>query len=39
VLKASDEETRASRLALCALTLRTLSKGLELLGVSTPERM
>jgi arginyl-tRNA synthetase len=39
VLKAPDDDTRASRLALCALTLRTLSKGLELLGVTTPERM
>jgi arginyl-tRNA synthetase len=39
VLKAPDEETRASRLALCALTLRTLTKGLDLLGVTTPERM
>jgi arginyl-tRNA synthetase len=39
VLKAPDEDTRASRLALCALTLRTLSKGLGLLGVITPERM
>jgi arginyl-tRNA synthetase len=39
VLKASDEETQASRLALCALTLRTLATGLDLLGVATPERM
>jgi arginyl-tRNA synthetase len=39
VLKAPDEATKASRLALCALTLRTLRKGLELLGVRTPERM
>ncbi|GAA0368801.1 arginine--tRNA ligase [Actinoallomurus spadix] len=39
VLRAPDEPTKASRLALCALTLRTLSKGLELLGVATPERM
>ncbi|WP_433180541.1 arginine--tRNA ligase [Actinoallomurus sp. CA-150999] len=39
VLKAPDEATKASRLALCALTLRTLVKGLELLGVATPERM
>jgi arginyl-tRNA synthetase len=39
VLKAPDEETKASRLALCALTLRTLAKGLDLLGVITPERM
>jgi arginyl-tRNA synthetase len=39
VLKAPDEETKASRLALCALTLHTLAKGLDLLGVTTPERM
>ncbi|MEW2352465.1 arginine--tRNA ligase [Spirillospora sp. NPDC029432] len=39
VLKAPDEETKASRLALCAATLRTLVTGLELLGVPTPERM
>ncbi|MCO5993062.1 arginine--tRNA ligase [Actinoallomurus rhizosphaericola] len=39
VLRAPDEATKASRLALCALTLRTLAKGLELLGVETPERM
>jgi arginyl-tRNA synthetase len=39
VLKAQDEETKASRLALCALTLHTLAKGLDLLGVTTPERM
>jgi len=29
----------ASRLALCALTLRVLSTGLDLLGVPAPERM
>ena len=39
VLKAPDERTRASRLALCAATLRTLVTGLGLLGVPTPERM
>ncbi|QXJ24143.1 arginine--tRNA ligase [Actinomadura graeca] len=39
VLKAPDEPTRASRLALCAITLRTLVTGLDLLGVPTPERM
>jgi arginyl-tRNA synthetase len=39
VLKAPDDETRASRLALCAATLRTLVTGLSLLGVPTPERM
>ncbi|HEX6467816.1 MAG TPA: arginine--tRNA ligase [Streptosporangiaceae bacterium] len=39
VLRAPDEATRASRLALCAVTLRTLVAGLGLLGVPTPERM
>lgn len=39
VLKAPDEQTKASRLALCAATLRTLVTGLDLLGVPTPERM
>lgn len=39
VLKAPDETTKASRLALCAATLRTLETGLHLLGVPTPERM
>ncbi|GMA21381.1 arginine--tRNA ligase [Arsenicicoccus piscis] len=39
VLKAEDEPTRASRLTLCALTLRTLVQGLDLLGVEAPEQM
>jgi arginyl-tRNA synthetase len=39
VLKAPDEKIRASRLALCAVTMRTLETGLTLLGVPTPERM
>ncbi|MEU8251892.1 arginine--tRNA ligase [Nonomuraea sp. NPDC048916] len=34
-----DAETRASRLALCALTLQVLESGLDLLGVPVPERM
>jgi arginyl-tRNA synthetase len=38
VLKA-DDKVRASRLALCALTLRVLVTGLGLLGVPVPERM
>jgi len=38
VLKA-DETVRASRLALCELTARTLSTGLGLLGIDAPERM
>jgi arginyl-tRNA synthetase len=39
VLKADDDETRRSRLALCAATLRVLSAGLGLLGVPIPDRM
>ena len=39
VLKADDEETRDSRLALCAATLRVLTAGLGLLGVPVPDRM
>ncbi len=39
VLKAEPESLRASRLALCALTLRVLGTGLDLLGVPAPERM
>jgi arginyl-tRNA synthetase len=39
VLKAEPESLRASRMALCALTLRVLSTGLDLLGVPAPERM
>ncbi|MFI6482300.1 arginine--tRNA ligase [Nonomuraea sp. NPDC050663] len=38
VLK-SEGLIKASRLALCALTLRTLETGLSLLGVPVPERM
>ncbi len=39
VLKAEPESLRASRLALCALTLRVLTVGLGLLGVPVPEQM
>ena len=39
VLKAEPESLRASRLALCAITLDVLTKGLNLLGVPVPERM
>ncbi|MDO9454565.1 arginine--tRNA ligase [Nocardioides sp.] len=39
VLKAEDERVRASRLALCATTLRVLVTGLDLLGIEAPERM
>ena len=38
VLK-SEEPARGSRLALCELTGRTLRQGLELLGISVPEKM
>ncbi len=37
VLRA-EPETRASRLALCALTARTLALGLDLLGIEAAER-
>jgi arginyl-tRNA synthetase len=39
VLKADDEATRQSRLALCAAALRVLTVGLGLLGVPLPDRM
>jgi arginyl-tRNA synthetase len=39
VLKAPDDATRASRLALCESTARVLSRGLRLLGIAAPERM
>jgi arginyl-tRNA synthetase len=39
VLKAADTRVRESRLALCALALRVLTTGLDLLGVPVPERM
>jgi arginyl-tRNA synthetase len=38
VLK-SEDSVRESRLALCALVLRRLSGGLDLLGIETPENM
>ena len=38
VLKA-EPAARASRLALCELTARTLQNGLSLLGIGVPERM
>jgi len=39
VLKADSEEMRASRLALCALTLQVMVTGLDLLGMEAPEQM
>ena len=39
VLKAEPESLRVSRIALCALTLDVLTKGLDLLGVPVPEQM
>jgi arginyl-tRNA synthetase len=38
VLK-SEGPVRASRLALCELTSRVLTTGLDLLGIKVPERM
>jgi arginyl-tRNA synthetase len=39
VLKAADETTMRSRLALCDITARVMAKGLDLLGIEAPERM
>ena len=39
VLKAEPQSLRARRLALCALTLRVLTAGLDLLGVPVPQQM
>ena len=39
VLRADTPELRASRLALCELTARTLARGLGLLGIEAPDRM
>ncbi len=39
VVKADDQAVRASRLALSAVTLRTLVTGLDLLGIEAPARM
>jgi arginyl-tRNA synthetase len=39
VLKAPDQATQASRLALCELTARALARGLDLLGMDAPDRM
>ena len=39
VLKAPTASLRDSRLALCALTLRVLCQGLDLLGVPVPDQM
>jgi arginyl-tRNA synthetase len=39
VLKAEDEATRQSRLALCDLTARVLKQGLATLGIETVEQM
>ena len=39
VLRAPDDDTRVSRLALCDATARVLSMGLGLLGIVAPEQM
>jgi arginyl-tRNA synthetase len=36
---ADDENVRAARLALCDATRQTIKNGLNLLGLSAPERM
>jgi arginyl-tRNA synthetase len=39
VLRAETPAARASRLALCELTARTLARGLDLLCIEVPDRM
>ncbi len=39
VLKADDPAVRASRIALCAVTLDVLVTGLDLLGITAPDQM
>jgi arginyl-tRNA synthetase len=39
VLKAESDEVKESRLTLSALVLRTMTTGLDLLGIEAPERM
>jgi arginyl-tRNA synthetase len=39
VLKAPDASLRVSRLRLCGVTLAVLEQGLDLLGITAPERM
>jgi arginyl-tRNA synthetase len=39
VLRAEDDELRASRLFLCETTARVLAQGLSLLGIAAPEQM
>jgi arginyl-tRNA synthetase len=39
ILRADDDSTRRSRLALADLTARTLALGLDLLGIEAPDRM
>jgi len=39
ILSEEDEALKASRLALCALTVKTMETALGLLGISVPERM
>ena len=39
VLKAERDEVRESRLTLCALVLRVMTTGLDLLGLESPEQM
>jgi len=39
ILRADSEELRASRLALCAHTEQVLAAGLDLLGITAPDRL
>ncbi|MEW1954282.1 arginine--tRNA ligase [Terrabacter sp. NPDC080008] len=39
VLKAERDEVKESRLTLCALTLRVMTSGLDMLGLESPDQM
>ena len=39
MLRADDDAARASRLALCSVTLDVLVQGLDLLGITAPDQM
>ena len=39
ILSEADAELRAARISLCEVTLATLAKVLDLLGIEIPERM
>ncbi len=39
VMSCEDAEIKASRLAICNFTRRTLARGLDLLGIAAPREM